>query len=150
MRKLMVTMFVVSCLSGAAFAQEHYTEGPVWQIQYFRVKPGKFDTYLKFVRANFLPRFVEEKKQGVYLDFKVFLNSARRDEKDWDIAFAFLHASYGKALDYSATDEQKQQAIAEKLYKTKDEDKQRELLAPRLEWRELVSEQFIREVTLKP
>jgi len=151
MRTGMLAAAVATCLAaGTAVAQEHYAEGPVWQVVYYRVKPDKFQAYMKFVRANFLPRFAEEKKQGLYLDYKVFLNPARRDEKDWDVAFAFLHASYGRALDYSASDEEKSRAIDAKFFKTKDEDKQRELVGPRLEMRELVGSHFYREVTLKP
>jgi hypothetical protein len=41
-------------------------------------------------------------------------------------------------------------AIAAKQFKTRDEDKQREQMAPRLDWREFVGAQYVREVTLKP
>ena len=29
-----------------AFAQEHYTEGPIWQVTLIRVKPTQMDAYL--------------------------------------------------------------------------------------------------------
>jgi hypothetical protein len=38
-------------------------------------------------------------------------------------------------LDYSAELDKKQTAIAEKHYKTADQDKQREIINPGLEWR---------------
>jgi hypothetical protein len=150
MRKLALSATVALCsLAGVARAQEHYTDGPVWQIAYYRIKPDKFDAYMKWVRANYLPGAAEQKKQGLILDYKVFVN-APRDEQDWDISFAALFPSYAKALDYSAADEEKSKAIAAKLFKTKDEDKQREVAAPRLEMRQFVGIRYIREVTLKP
>jgi hypothetical protein len=80
----------------------------------------------------------------------VFFNTARHDEKDWDIAFATLHPSYGQALDYSAADEAKGKEIAAKQFKTKDEEKQRQAVAPRLDFREYVGSQYVREVVLRP
>jgi len=151
MRSLALTLsFALLSMAAPASAQEHFTEGPVWEMAYYRVKPDRFDAYMKWIRQSYLPRATEWKKQGLVLDFKVFLNSARRSEKDWDIAFATLYASYAKALDYSSTDEAKLKELEAKFWKTKDEDKQRELVAPRLELREFVGSQYVREVTMKP
>lgn len=151
MRKLVLGALVLACtLSGEARAQEHYTEGPVWQIDYYRLKEDKADAYLKFIRTNWLPQAVELKKQGVILDYKVFFNTGRSDAKDWDIAFANLYSSYGKALDYSASDEEKVKAMMAKQFKTKDEQKQLEAIAPRLDWREHVRQVYVREIVLKP
>jgi hypothetical protein len=149
-KHLVAALVLAGAFLGEARAQEHYTEGPVWQFSYYRLKTDKEDAYLKYLRATWLPQMVEQKKQGLVLDYRLFFNTARRDEKDWDLAFAILFPSYGKALDYSAEDEAKQKAIAAKQFKTKDEDKQREQMAPRLDWREFVGAQYVREVMLKP
>jgi hypothetical protein len=147
---MLLAAVVLSCAwAGEAVAQEHFTEGPVWQFDYYRIKQDKADAYLKYIRQSQLPQWGEMKKQGLILDYRVFFNTARRDEKDWDIAFAMLFPSYAKALDYSAPDEDKMKAIAAKQFKTKDEEKQREAIAPRLDWREFVGTQYVREVTLK-
>ncbi len=53
-------------------------------------------------------------------------------------------------MDYNAADDQKEKAIAEKHYKTKDEARQAEMTAPRCGWRDFISTQYVREVTLKP
>lgn len=152
MRKLLAIAAVTLLTSVAAplIAQEHWTEGPVWSVSYYRTKPGKFDDYVKYLRANYLVTTAESKKQGLIMDSKILINPAPRDEKDWDIAIATLFPSYAKALDYNASDDEKQKAIAEKHYKTKDESKQREMSAPRFGWRDHLSTRFIREVTLKP
>ena len=152
MNKLAVFALVVasSAVAVPSVAQEHWTEGPVWQIDYYRTKPGKFDDYLKYLRSSVMPQTAELKNQGLILDSKMFVNPSPRDEKDWNIAFATLHASYGKALDYNAQDDAKGKAIAEKHFNTRDENKQRELIAPRFGWRDYLRTSYVREVTLKP
>ena len=48
-----------------AFAQEHYTEGPIWQITLIRVKPTQMDAYLTSLRANSKSIYDEMKKEGL-------------------------------------------------------------------------------------
>jgi hypothetical protein len=135
-------------LGGVSAAQDHWTEGPVWNIEFYRTTPGHFDDYLKYIRQNVLPQNEEAKKQGLVLDQKVFVKSPANPE-DWDIAFATLYKNMA-ALDYSAELDKKGKAIAEKHYKTGDEDKQREMIKPRLDWRTYLGTQLVREVNLKP
>jgi choline dehydrogenase-like flavoprotein len=151
MKRMMLAASFVACwFAVPAQAQEHFTEGPVWAVSYYRILPDRADDYLKWIRANYLPTAEAEKKQGLILDYKVFFNTSRRDEKDWDIAYASLYPSYAKALDYSAEDEAKGKAIVAKQYKTKDEAKQQEIVAPRLAMRVYIGTNYSREVTLKP
>ena len=150
-RLTLIALALGACLTGAsALAQEHFTEGPVWAVSYYRTKPGKFDDYMKYLRANFVVTTAEQKKQGLILDSKVLLNPAVRDANDWDVLIATLHTSFGKALDFNQGDEDKFKAIAEKHYKTKDEAKQRDMSAPRFQMRDFVGTRTIREVNLKP
>ena len=135
-------------LGGVAVAQEHWTEGPVWNIEFYRTTPGHFDDYLKYLRQNFLPQLEESKKQGLILDQKIFVKDPT-GPSDWDIAFATLYKNMA-ALDYSAELDKKSKAIAEKHYKTADEDKQREMIKPRLDWRTFLGTQLVREVSLRP
>lgn len=152
MRRLAaLALLAGSCvLATPALAQEHYTEGPVWAVSYIRTKPGKFDDYMKYLRSSYMVSASENKKQGLILDTKILLNPALRDEKDWDIAIATLYPSFGKALDFNQGDDDKRKAIAEKQFKTKDEAKQREIIAPRFEMRDSLGTRYLREVTLKP
>jgi hypothetical protein len=146
-----LTLALVSCLAATpALAQEHWTEGPVWEMSYYRTKPGKFDDYIKYLRGNYAVTAAEQKKQGLVLDTKVFINPAQTNANDWDICIATLYPSFAKALDFNAGDEEKMKAIAEKHYKTKDQQKQQEMAAPRFQWRDYMSTKFVREVTLKP
>lgn len=140
---------VLSLMSGGvAAAQDHWTEGPVWEISFYRTTPGHFDDYLKYLRQNVLPQNEESKKAGLVLDQKVFVKAPTAPD-DWDIAFGTLYKNMA-ALDYNAEIDKKGKAIAEKHYKTADEDKQRDMAKPRLDWRQYLGTQLVREVTLKP
>ncbi len=147
--RVVLAIFGLSLLlAGVAAAQEHWTEGPVWEVSFYRTTPGHFDDYLRYLRQNVLPQTDEAKKQGIILDQKIYVK-APTAPGDWDIAFATLHKNMA-ALDYNAELDKKEKAIAEKHYKTADQDKQREMAKPRLDWRTYLGTQIVREVTLKP
>lgn len=147
-RLALASLVLSLLLGGVAVAQEHWTEGPVWEVSFYRTTPGHFDDYLKYLRQNVLPQNEEAKKQGLVLDEKIFVKAPSRPD-DWDIAFATLYKNMA-ALDYSAEIDKKGKAIAEKHYKTPDEDKQRDMAKPRLEWRTYLGTDLVREVNLKP
>ncbi len=136
-------------LAGAAVAQEHWTEGPVWVISYYRTRQGEFDHYLRYLRANSVPQSMERKKQGLILDTKVWTKTLTSKD-DWDVAIATLYPSYAKALDYSQADDDKGRAIAAQFYKTPDREKQTQAAASRFEMRDFVRTDVVREVTLRP
>lgn len=135
--------------SGAAVAQEHWTEGPVWECSAYRTNPGMFDTYMKWIRSHSEPINEEARKQGLIVDYKAFVQ-APRDENDYDVLFCTLYASYGQALDYNKGDDEKFDKISAAHWATSDEDKQREQSAPRLEMRRYLGTSYVREVNLRP
>jgi hypothetical protein len=143
-----VSSAVCLLLASPARAQEHWTEGPVWEVSFYRTAPGHFDDYLRYLRENVLPQNAEAVKQGLVLDQKIFVKAPSGPD-DWDIAFATLHKNYAR-LDYSADDDAKGKAIAERHYKTADEERQRQMSAPRLDWRTYLGTDVVREVMLKP
>lgn len=99
--KRLPALLAIFCLLGPtaqAAAQEHYTEGPVWRVNYLNVKPGKFTDTLKDLRANFNKVNAQAKAQGLILDYKVYFNATSTNPDDWDIATATLYKGYG-ALD---------------------------------------------------
>lgn len=46
---------VLLLVAPALFAQEHYTEGPIWRVQLIRVKPTQMDAYLSSLRQSTKP-----------------------------------------------------------------------------------------------
>ncbi|MGH8197202.1 MAG: hypothetical protein ACRETI_03440 [Steroidobacteraceae bacterium] len=139
---------VMAFVSLSAAAQEHWTEGPVWECSAYRTNPGQFDTYLKYIRAHAEVINTEAKKQGLILDYKTFVK-APSDQNDYDVLFCTLYPNYAKALDYNQGDDDKFEAISAAHWATGDEDKQREMSAPRLEMRTYMGTSYHREVTLR-
>ncbi len=110
---------------------------------------GHFDDYVTYLRTNFAPLNNEMKKQGLILDWKMYVMTPAQPS-DADIYLCELYSSYGKALDYSKADDDKAKAVAAAHYKTADEDKQDEMAKPRYEYRDILGTTYFREVTLRP
>lgn len=140
---------VLACASVPAVAQEHWTEGPVWQCDAYRTSPGQFDAYLEYIRGTVEPQNIEAKKQGLILDYKTFVKPPQ-DANDYDVLFCTLYSNFGKALDFNQADDEKSDAIAAAHFATPDEDKQTEMIKPRLDMRTYLGTTYVREVTLRP
>src|SRR5580698_7011022 len=94
MKKLCGLAVLLLLLAPALFAQEHYTEGPIWRIQLIRVKPTQMDAYLTSLRQSTKPLIEEEKKQGMIVDYKVFLKETKNSPEDWDICVAIQYKNH--------------------------------------------------------
>lgn len=135
--------------TGSAVAQEHWTEGAVWECSSYQVNPGMFDKYINWIRAHSEPINAEAKKQGLIIDFKTFIKT-RDNENDYDVLFCTLYSSFAKALDYNKGDDDKYDAISAAHWATGDNAKQAEMAAPRLEMRKYMGTAYHREVMLRP
>ena len=149
MKRIGLAAAALALTSVSAVAQEHWTEGPVWECSSYRTNPGQYDTYLKFIRAHSEVINAEAKKQGLILDYKTFVKPPR-DANDYDVLFCTLYPNFARALDFSQGDEDKFDAISAAHWATADEDKQQELSSPRLEMRKYLGTEYVREVTLRP
>jgi hypothetical protein len=149
MKHILFILVGLFLFTGVSWAQEHYTEGPVWACSAYRTKQGHFDDYMNYLQANYLVTTAAAKKQGLILDSKVFVKTAS-DPQDWDVAICALFPSYGKALDFDADADAKNKAISAEHFKTADQAKQREMTAKRFEYRDFVFTTYMREVTLRP
>src|SRR2546425_12999691 len=90
---------VVSCLAApAALAQEHFTEGAVWECNSYRTKQGHFDDYMKYLRQNFLPPSQEAKKTGLVLDQKVYVQGPTNPTEQ-DVVFCTMYNSIAQTLE---------------------------------------------------
>lgn len=149
MKPIGLAAAVLACMSVPAVAQEHWTEGPVWECSAYRTNPGQFDTYLEWIRAHPQPINAEAKKQGLILDYKTFVKQPR-DENDYDVMFCTLHSSYARALDFNQGDDDKFEAISAAHWGTPDNKQQLAKTAPRLEMRRFLGTSYDREVNLRP
>jgi hypothetical protein len=143
MKKLYGFVVFLLLLAPALFAQEHYSEGPIWRIQLIRVKPTHMDEYLTTLRQSSKPMYEEEKRQGLILDYKVFFKETKNSPEDWDICVAIEFKNYA-AMDGLAA---KGEAVRDKILGGKAPAQQ--LSEKRAEIREIVSSELLREVFLK-
>jgi len=143
MKKLYGLAVFVLLLAPAAFSQEHYSEGPVWNVSLIRVKPTHMDEYLASLRQSSKPFLDEEKRQGLIVDYKLFLKETRNNPEDWDICLAVEYKNHA-ALDGLAT---KVEAIRDKVLGGKQPAQQ--LSEKRQEIREVLSSEILREIYLK-
>jgi hypothetical protein len=139
----------LACTSVPVVAQEHWTEGPVWECNAYRTNPGQFDTYMNWLRSHALVTSGEAKKQGLILDYKVYVQPPR-DVNDYDVLICNLHSSFGKALDFNQEDEDKFDAITAAHWGTPSSSEQLSKSAPRLEMRTFMGTSYLREVNLRP
>jgi len=143
MKKVFGLMMLLVVMAPAMFAQEHYTEGPVWRIQLIRVKPTKMDAYLASLRQATKPFIDEQKKQGMITDYKIFLKQTKNSPEDWDICVAIQYKSWA-ALDGAAA---KNEAIRDKTLGGKSQAQ--DLTDKRAEIREIISSELLQEIVLK-
>jgi len=148
-KMFVLPLFFLVLFSAATFAQEHYTDGNVRTVSFYRTSPGQFDNYMKYLRANFLPTQEEAKKQGLIIGYSVLLN-VPSSEDDWDVAIVTLNKSFGDALDYNQDEADKMKKIQENHYKTTDEDKMDEMTSKRFDMRTYIGTKYFRDITLKP
>ena len=130
-------------LAPAVLAQEHYTEGPVWRVQLIRVKPTQMDAYLTSLRQSTKPLIEEQKRQGLIMDYKVFLKETKNNPEDWDICVAVEYKNHA-AMDGLAA---KGEAIRDKILGGKAQGQQ--LTEKRAEIREIISSELLQEILLK-
>lgn len=153
MKKLTLLAILIFCSLGfvpQAQAQENYTEGPVWVINYYRTKPGKFDEYLKFLRANYAKNVARQKQAGIIVDSKVLINPTVAGPDDWDVAIAYLYSDFGR-LNYNQATEDQLEKIAEDISGERNKDKRdTKLDTTRFPLRDYIRTRFLREITLKP
>jgi hypothetical protein len=143
MKKLYGLAVFLLLLSPALLAQEHYTEGPVWRVQLIRVKPTQLDAYLTSLRQSTKPLIEEEKRQGVIMDYKVFLKETKNGPEDWDICVAIEYKNHA-AMDGLAA---KGEAARDKILGGKQAAQQ--LGEKRAEIREIISSELLQEIFLK-
>lgn len=137
----MLLLFLL--LAPAVLAQEHYSEGPVWRVELVRVKPTHMDEYLTSLQQASKPLLEEEKREGLILDYKFFLKETKNNPQDWDVCLAIQYKNHA-AMDGL---EAKEDAVRDKIIGGKQ--KAQQLSERREEYRELVSDELLQEISLK-
>ena len=143
MKKLYGLLAFALLLAPALYAQEHYTQGPVWRVVLVRVKPTHMDEYLTSLRQSSKPFFEEEKRQGLIVDYKIFFKETKHSPDDWDLCLAVEYKNYAAMDGLDA----KFEAIRDKVLGGKQPAQQ--IGEKRQEYRETVSSELLQEIFLK-
>src|SRR3954470_19605258 len=141
----LVTVLLVLCFFGTyAQAQNKPTEGPVWRISLFKVKPGKLSDVLMNWRQNWRVINEEMKRQGLIVGYRVYVNTTTDGPDDWDLATAIAYKNWA-AFDGLG---EKVDAITLKHYGSPE--KRQQAVDELNQMRQLVSSRLVEELTLTP
>jgi hypothetical protein len=146
LRALVATVAVAAATP--ALAQEHWTEGPVWSCDRYRVKEGQNDAYARYLRSTVVPQTDAMKKAGLMVDRLYFIRSDGPGD-GWNYMSCIVDKNFA-AFDYDAARDKKADEIAAAQLKTADKAKQAEATGVRFGMRDFVGSTTIREVVLKP
>jgi hypothetical protein len=142
-RFALVAALLLLCFFGAyAQAQNKLTEGPVWRISLFKVKPGMLSDVLMNWRLNWRVINEEMKRQGLIVDYRVYVNTTTDGPDDWDIATAIAYKNWA-AFDGLG---EKADAITLKHYGSAE--KRQQAVEELNRMRQLVSSRLVTELTL--
>ena len=143
MKKLLLILVCPLLFAVAGVAQEHFTEGPVWRVTLIKVKPAQMDAYLTSLRQASKPLLDEQKRQGLIMDYKVFLKETQEGPHDWDLALAVQYKNHAAMDGLTA----KNEAVRDKIMGGKQQAQQ--VAEKRTEIREVVSSELLQEIMLK-
>jgi hypothetical protein len=133
---------VLAVPATAQQASRPYTEGPVTDVQYIRVKPGHFDEYMTFLAGPYKQSMEGQKKAGVVTAWAVY-SSDNRDEDDWNIALTTTYKNMA-ALDNLRD---RVDPIDKQVYGSME--KSSEAMVKRSEMRYIVGNRLLRELIIK-
>lgn len=125
------------------YAEGHYTEGPVWQVQLIRVNPTHMDEYLTTMQQTTKQLYEDMKRDGTIVDYKVFLKETKHNLEDWDICVMVEYKNHAAMDGLRARAE----AVREKILGSKQSVQQ--LAEKRAGIREIISSELLQEVFLK-
>lgn len=140
--KVLLATAMLFATSLVIAADRPYTEGPVTQVTYIKIKPGMFDAYMKWLATDRKALMEEYKKAGLILGWKIYSAEARTPN-DANLILSTTYKNWA-ALD-GLND--KQEPIAERLQGSSD--KQNQASIGREQMREVMGSTTIQELVIK-
>jgi hypothetical protein len=139
---LFSAVLVASAALVSAKEELPYSEGPVVEVSYIKVKPGMFDAYMKYLATTWKEMNAELKKADIILDAKVFSCTAR-NPREPDLILAVTYKNMA-AMDNL---EERSAPIQEKVWGSRQ--KSNDASIGREKMREVLGSELIRELSLK-
>ena len=75
--RIFVAAVALCALPALAQEERPYTNGPVTQITYVKVKPGHFDDYMRHLGGLYRKQLEAFRKEGLVTDYKVYAATPR-------------------------------------------------------------------------
>jgi hypothetical protein len=137
-----VVGFLLACVMAGAMAEDKvYKDGPVTNVSFIRIKPGKYDDYMRYLATSYKALMDEQKKAGMVLNYGIYNKQARSPQE----ANLILTITYKNMAVLDRSDDF--DAIALKVMGAEAARNQKAI--DRESMRELVGSELIREVILK-
>ena len=144
MRSVIAAIGLAFCFAVApasADTSKSYTEGAVTELSYIKVKPGKFDDYLKYLDTTYKTVMEANKKAGLITAYAVYSAQARSPQEP-DLILSVVYANMA-ALDRIEEGE----AVAAKVMGTPEA--QSKAAIDRESLREVLGTELVSELVLK-
>ena len=141
--KLLLTGLALFGLVASATAQDTkaYKEGPVTQLSYIKIKPGKFDAYMKFLAGDYKKLMEAYIKAGLVTRYGVYSTRAKNPHEA-DLILTVTSPNFAALDKVDETD-----AIAAKLFGSNDA--QNKAAIERGPMREVLGSELVQELILK-
>ena len=118
-----------------------YTEGPVTELSFVKIKPGQFDAYMKYLSTTYKAIMEAHKKAGLITGYAIYASQPRSPQEP-DLVLSIVYPNMA-ALDRGAEAE----AVNEKV--VGNSTVQSQGAVDREAMREVLGSQLIRELVLK-
>ena len=144
MRSVIALIGVTLCLAMATASgadAKSYTEGAVTELSFIKVKPGKFEDYMKYLSTTYKTVMEANKKAGLITGYAVYSAQARSPQEP-DLILSVIYPNMA-ALDKIDEGE----AVAAKVMGTPEA--QSKAAIDRESMRELLGSELVRELVLK-
>ena len=146
---LLLGLCIVGAQAQTQPQERIFTEGPVWRINYYKIKPGKATDHQKWLREYRMRILDEQKRAGLITDYKFFTQPAFDGPNDWDVMEAVQYKNYNELLDYSEARSKKGDEVSLKVFGSA-ENRTKVWAELRDASRDVIASQIIREMIIKP
>ena len=129
--------------SVTARAQVPYNQGTVTRVVLLSIIPGHSNAFFADLKKNIVPLWEAEKKNGLILDYTLFINQTSSGSNDWDIGYTITYKNMA-ALDGLPD---KVYELRMKQYGSKDDEQK--VIEKRVDNVKVVSSNLLRDITLR-
>jgi len=142
LRMLVAALAIGYAASAWAQGDHAYTEGQVTTISYVKVKPGMFDTYMRYLQGPYKQLMEEQKKAGLIVGYGVYQATAR-SPRDADLYLTVVYKNYA-ALDGLT---ERSDALVKKVFGSLEKSDTASI--DREKMREVLGSEVVQELLLK-